>query len=109
MKRIISLVAAVFLVVVLVWSYYVFAHDMRHAGRIMLELICLSGLVFFGAYALKIRGLRNLRKSHLSWSERRLELRKLRDLIELIDHVAMALLLNGLAVGFAGLAAGMLA
>ena len=109
MKKFLSISAAVFLVIVLVWSYYVFAHDMRHAGRIMLELIALSCLVFLVAYALKIKGLRNVRKSHLPWGEKRLELRKLRDLIELIDHVAIALLLNGLAVGFAGFSAGMLA
>lgn len=96
------------LVVILVWSYYVFAHDMRHAGRIMLELIALSCLVFLVAYALKIKGLRNVRKSHLPWGEKRLELRKLRNRIELVNNIAMALLLNGLAVGFAGLAAGML-
>ena len=108
MKRIISLVAAVFLVIVLVWSYYVFAQDMRHAGRVMLELIALSVFIFLGAYILKVRGLRNLRKSYLSWGERRLKLRKLRNRIELVNNIAMALLLNGLAVGFAGLAAGML-
>ena len=109
MKKFLSISAAVFLVIVLVWSYYVFAHDMRHAGRIMLELIALSALIFLGAYILKIRGLRNVRKSHLPWGERRLKLKELRDRIELVDNVAMALLLNGLAVGFAGFSAGMLA
>ena len=109
MKKFLSISAAVFLVIVLVWSYYVFAHDMRHAGRIMLELIALSCLVFLVAYALKIKGLRKLRRSLLPWVEKKLKLKELRDRVELIDNIAMALLLNGLAVGFAGLAAGMLA
>lgn len=108
MKKILSILAAILLVVILVWSYYVFAHDMRHAGRIMLELIALSGLVFLGAYALKIKGLRKLRRSLLPWVEKKLKFKELRDRIELVDNVALALLLNGLAVGFAGFSAGML-
>ena len=96
------------LVVILVWSYYVFAHDMRHAGRIMLELIAISGFVFLGAYILKVRGLRKLRRGLLPWVEKKLKFKELRDRIELVDNIAMALLLNGLAVGFAGFSAGML-
>ena len=103
MKKLFSLTALFLLIVVLVWSYYVFAHDMHHAGRIMLEILALAVVIRIAAYGVKARLIAQLRSHSFSREERRQRLKTARAMIETLYHLALALLLNALAVGFAGL------
>ena len=103
MKKLFSLAALFLLIVVLAWSYYVFAHDMHHAGRIMLEILALAAVIRIAAYGVKVRLNACLCKPSLTREEHRRCLKTARAMIETLYHLALALLLNALAIGFAGL------